>query len=502
MGKARLVASRLEADAASEGMSAPELKRAMGLWDLVLFNLTAVVALRWLATAARTGPSSLTLWALAALLFFLPQGLAVLSLATRYPEEGGIYRWTRRAFGDFHGFFCGWCYCVSNLVYYPSLLIFAAGTAAYVLGPDYQWLSQRHWFTAPMALALLWTGIGANLRGLDVGKWVHNLAAICVGLPAMLLVTLAAAHYWRAGSANPLSAQALTPTWDLGTVSFWSTIAFAFAGLELAPVMSGEIRDPRRLVPKALYISAGLIALVYMAGTAAVLVVVPAAEVNVVTGPLQTMDAVARRAGLGSATPLVAALLAAGALGQTAAWLAGSARIPFVAGLDRFLPPAFAKVHPRWRTPHVALLAQGALASLFLLLSLPGGTVAETYLLLAELAVIIYFVPYLYLFLCMIRLRESSAIVGAGLAPPGAGQHSPELIDDAGAAAFAVPGGKAGAWVAGLAGMATALVAIVVSLIPSAEVASPWLYEAKLLGGTALFFGAGLLLYTRRRVTL
>jgi amino acid transporter len=99
----------------------------MGLWDLVLFNLTAVVSIRWFATAGRTGPSSLTLWVLAALLFFIPQGISVFYLATLYPEEGGIYRWTRRAFGDFHGFFCGWCYWVSNLVFFPALLMFAAG---------------------------------------------------------------------------------------------------------------------------------------------------------------------------------------------------------------------------------------------------------------------------------------------------------------------------------------------------------------------------------------
>lgn len=449
----------------------------MGLWDLVLFNLTAIVALRWLATAARTGPSSLTLWALAGLLFFLPQGIAVLCLSSLYPEEGGIYRWTRRAFGDFHGFFCGWCYWVSNLVYYPSLLLFAGGTAAYVLGPDYVWLGERHWFTAPLALALLWTGIGANVVGLNIGKWVHNVGGLSIWLPAMFLVALGASRYWRSGSANPLTSAALTPTWELGTLSFWSTIAFAFAGLELAPLMSAEIRDPQRQLRRALYFSGALVALVYMAGTAAVLAVVPAAEVNVLTGPLQTMDAVARHAGLGSVTQLMALLLTLGALGQTGAWLAGSARIPFVAGVDRFLPPAFGKVHPRWQTPHVALLTQGALASLFLLLSFPGGTVAETYLLLSGLTVIVYFVPYLYLFLCLIRFREKAA------------------TDTAIPAAR----GKTGAWVAAITGLATTSLAMLVSLIPSGEVTSPWLYQAKMLGGTAVFFGAGLLLYARSR---
>ena len=439
---------------------AAELKRAMGLWDLVLFNLTAVLSLRWFATAARAGPSSLTLWALAALLFFLPQGLAVLALSLRYPEEGGIYRWTRHAFGDFHGFFCGWCYWVSNVVFYPALLIFAAGSAAYIAGPNYAWLGQRVWFTALVALALLWTAMVANLVGLDVGKWVQNIGGISAWLPATLLVVFGAVGYWKSGSANPLGARELLPAWRLETVSFWSTIAFAFAGLELAPVMSGEMRDPCRHIPWALALSGALIALVYVAGTAAILAVVPAQEVNVVTGALQTVEATARHAGFGSITQLTALLLVFSTLGSAGAWLAGSARIPFVAGLDRFLPPAFGRVHARWRTPHVALLTQGALASLTLLLSFAGGSVAETYLLLSQITILVYFVPYLYLFLCALR---------------------------------------AGARLSGAAGFATTLLAMVVSLIPSGEVTSPWLYEAKLLGGTGAFFFVGLLLYARRR---
>ncbi len=464
-----------------------ELRRAMGLWDLVLFNLTAVISLRWLATAARSGPSSLSVWVLAALFFFLPQGIAVLYLSRRFPEEGGIYRWTRRAFGDFHGFFCGWCYWVSNLVYYPSLLIFAAATAAYILGPQYLWLGEHAWFTSMGALVLLWIAIGANVVGLNIGKWVQNIGGVATWAPGMLLVALGALVYFRSGSANPLWGRALVPAMEAGTLSFWSTIAFAFAGLELAPVMSGEIRDPERNIPRALFISSALVALVYIAGTAAVLVVLPSSEVNVITGPLQTIDAVVRRSGFGSVATLVAVLLTLASVGGTGAWLAGSARIPFAAGIDRFLPAAFGRVHPRWGTPHVAILTQGVMASLFLLLSLPGGTVADTYLLLAELTIIIYFVPYLYLFLSLLRLWREAPAARSFRSGPATGETT-----------ISVPGGKAGVWAAGLAGFLATLLSIVVSLIPSAAVATPWLYRVKLIGGTVLFLGAGLLLYRVR----
>jgi len=457
-------------------MSQPELKRAMGLWDLVLFNLTAVVSIRWFATAGRTGPSSLTLWMLAALLFFIPQGIAVYYLSTLYPEEGGIYRWTRRAFGDFHGFFCGWCYWVSNLVFFPALLMFAAGAAAYIGGPSYVWLGGRGWFSFSVALVLLWVAIIANVVGLNVGKWVQNVGGLATWLPAMLLVVFGAVSYWKSGSANAFSARAMTPSWDLGTLSFWSTIAFAFAGLELGPIMSGEIRDPRRHIPRALVISGALIALVYLAGTWAVLVVLPVSKVDVVTGTLQTIDEVARRAGFGSVAQLMGLLLPLSTLGGTGAWLAGSARIPFVAGIDRFLPPAFARVHPRWHTPHVAILTQGVLASLFLVLGFPGSTVADTYLLLSELSIIVYFIPYLYLFLCAMQANRTVA------------------------EAVALPGGRLNIWLGSITGFGVTLLAIVVSLIPSSAVTNPWLYEAKLVGGSVLFFAVGLVLYSRRRV--
>ena len=124
----------MTATAAAPATDHPTLPRALGLRDMVLFNIVAVVSLRWFATAAAAGPSSITLWVLAALFFFVPQGLAVSDLAARYPDEGGIYAWTKRAFGEGHGFLCGWCYWVNNILYYPNLLMSTAVVGTYVIG--------------------------------------------------------------------------------------------------------------------------------------------------------------------------------------------------------------------------------------------------------------------------------------------------------------------------------------------------------------------------------
>jgi amino acid transporter len=112
----------------------PQLERALTLRDLVLFNLVAVIGIGWVATAAKAGPSALTLWLLAAVLFFVPQGLAVIQLSSSYPDEGGIYAWTKKEFGEGHGFLCGWCYWINNILFYPFLLLGGAVIATYIFG--------------------------------------------------------------------------------------------------------------------------------------------------------------------------------------------------------------------------------------------------------------------------------------------------------------------------------------------------------------------------------
>lgn len=458
-------------------MIAPQLKRTLGLRDLVLFNLTAIVGLRWVAMAARSGPYSLTLWVLALLLFFLPQGLAVVALSTRYPEEGGIYDWTKRAFGDFHGFFCGWCYWVSNLSYFPTLLISGIAAGVYLGGPKYLWLAKNSWFVSSLALLMLAFVVGINVAGAEKGKWLQNIGGIATWIPGMLLVGLGALAWRNFGSATDFTPRSLVPRLEMGTLGFWSTQAFAFAGLELGPIMAGEIRDPRRTVPWAVLISGVFIAVIYIAGTAAVLVAVPRSDVDVIAGPVQAIDAVARREGFTSLSGVVGLLIAVASMGGAGAWLAGSARLPFVAGLDRFLPAAFGRVHPRWQTPHVAIFTQAGLAAVLLALGLRGGTVAEAYLFLQDLTLLLYFVPFLYMFLAVIVL--SSAPLPAG--------------------AMAIPGGRVGACLAGGLGIMTTMLALGLALVPAAEITRPWIHEAKLVGGTLLFFAAGAALYWNGR---
>src|SRR5690242_19887448 len=162
--------------------------KALGLWDVVLMNIVAVVGLRWIARGARTGPASVTLWALAWIAFFVPLAMAVSRLARRYPDQGGVYVWVRRAFGPTHGFVCGCCLWVNNLFYFPSLLLFAAANLAAIGGPHLQALGATRIYATAFVLGGIWLAAGINVLGLRESKWLQNAGSLGVWIPVGLLI--------------------------------------------------------------------------------------------------------------------------------------------------------------------------------------------------------------------------------------------------------------------------------------------------------------------------
>jgi amino acid transporter len=459
--------------------SAPQLVRALKLRDLVLFNLVAVLGLRHLATSAKFGPSSLILWVIAALFFFVPQGLAVIELSSRFPKEGGIYFWTKHAFGEGHGFLCGWCYWINNVLYYPNLLISSAVIGTYVIGQGESGLSDKWSYVLPVTLIALWLAVVINIVGLGTGKWLQNAGGVGTYIPGIIIVLLGLYGLLTGEPANPINSQTIKPDFsDLPALNLLATVAFAFAGLELSSTMGDEVETPGRNLPRSVFISAPLIAFAYILGTGAVLWLVPNQDLNLVAGFLQAISNGARRVSehLWWLAPLCAALYAIGNIGGVGAWLIGPARVAFVIGLDRYFPRGFGLIHPKWQTPYVAILVQALLATIFLLLSIIGrGTnVEEVYLILLDTQVLIYFIPYIYLFIVfLIHRKRSEAAEGVMLAP----------------------GGTTGAWIIGLSGLAITLFAMVVATIPPAASTQPWLFRVKVIGGAAGFILIGGLIY-------
>jgi amino acid transporter len=448
----------------------------MGFRDVLFFLVTAGTNLQWVATAAAGGASAITVWIIGFFAMALPLATAVIALSSRHPEEGGLYVWAKIAFGDFAGFITGWAYWMSNLPYFPAVLYFAAGNALYVGGNRWLGLSTSAPYFIAASLAGLLLGTAFNLVGLEVGKWLSNAGAIARWLATALLVILGVWAFIRFGSATRFWGPALLPGTHLKDIIFWSTIAFAMTGLEAASFMGAEIRDAARTVPRAILVSLPIILAVYLAGTLAVLVALPAAEVSGLQGIMQAIQKVETRLNLSGVSAVAAVLITVTALGSVGAWLASVARIPFVAGIDRFLPAGFGRVHPRFGSPWTALLSQAAITAVFIFLGQAGTSVRGAYDALVSMTIIWYFIPFLLLFAAAIKLRGEARAPG-----------------------FRIPGGRRAVGLMGVVGFATTAASIGLSLFPSENEINKPLAVLKVVGLTTVMLAAGVAVYWRGR---
>ncbi|MEO8681632.1 MAG: APC family permease, partial [Vicinamibacterales bacterium] len=381
-------------------MPQQRIPRTLGLTDLVLLGTVAIVNVNTVPPVAGFGWATLVLWVIAWVAFFVPSAIAVLALSRRYPGEGGVYLWARRHFGDLHGFISGWCYWTNNLFYVPVLLVYLAGVIAFAGGTRTAALVDDKWFVAVIAFGWLAIITAANVRGMGVGKWINNIGGVGSGVTVVLVVAAAAVARWQGvATTTPVVAGSM-----LDMASGLGVMCFAFIGIELASTMADEIRHPARDVPRAIIITGAIALLSYLLVTDALLALVPSGELGAIQGVMQAVSRGAQAAGADWLVAPIAVVMAISIGGAASAWFAGPARIPFVAGLDSALPAALGRVHPRWGSPHVALITCAVLSALLTALSLTGSTVAEAYQVLLRATVVINLVPFVYTFLALLTL--------------------------------------------------------------------------------------------------
>src|SRR6202453_2425728 len=372
--------------------SKSQLRKTMGFWDVLLFNIATVLGPRWIAAAGHNGTSSISLWVLAAVFFFVPGALVINELSSRFPEEGGLYVWAKEAFGPFHGFVAGWTYWIYTVFYFPGLLLASASMSAYVFGGHGAALAQNRAFLLWCSLGLLVIAVALNIVGLNIGKWLQNAGGVGTFVPLLILVIIAAFVVMRHGSATHFTMHNMMPIWNWDTVNFWSQIAFAFTGLELVSAMSEEIRDPRRTLPRAVFGAGAMIAVIYIAGTFAALALVPAANLDPQSGVFSAIAVGSIALKVGFIGIVAAILVTVGNAGGVGSTVAGIARVPFVVGIDRYLPAAFGKIHPRWKTPYISILVQAIASGAILLGSQINETTRGAYQFLIDAAIILYFI--------------------------------------------------------------------------------------------------------------
>jgi amino acid transporter len=438
------------------------LKRSLRRIDLVLLFVVAVVNLNVVPSIAANGGATIWLWLLALLFFFLPQGIAVTELARRCPGEGGVYLWTKMFFSDFHGFLSGWCYWTNNVFYVPTVLLYLVGVAFYAGGVKE--LADNPRVTFPAALFALLALVALNVAGVGIGKWVNNLGGIGTMIIAVAVIGLGTAAFFRHGMAVHLSDFRFLAG-DNRIFATFGTMCFGLVGLELASVMGDEIDDPRKDIPPAVTLGGLLTVVLYLGVTLVLLLAVPHQSIGVLQGVVEAVDALAQDIGAHWLVVPLAGTLAVSVAGIASAWLSGSARIPFVAGLDHYLPAALGKLHPKTATPYVALITHGVFSAAFLALSfVKGASVQEAFAIMLALAVVLQLVPFLYMYgaLLKLALREPD---GAGVYP------RPTLF------------------AAGASGLVTTSLGMIVAFLPSRQIGSVWIFEVKMCAGTLFFLG-------------
>lgn len=443
----------------SDTPNSPHLKRVLGRWDLVLLFVVAVFNLNVVPSIAANGGITVWLWIISILLFFWPQGIAVIELSHRYPGEGGVYLWAKEEFGNWHGFFSGWCYWTNQMLYVPTVMLYFVGVSVFVLGSGHQSLADNKIFALLTSVALLALLTVLNILGLGVGKWINNAGAVGTGIAAAVLIGLGMAISLKFGTH--LSAGEFGMVSDYKSVlNSFGVICFGLVGLELASVMGDEIRDPVKTMPGAVAWGGIISGVLYIATTLILLVAIGKNDISILQGIVQAVGGMAQRLGIGWIGIPFALMLSVAIAGIGSAWMGGAARIPFVAGLDSYMPDWMGKIHPRYATPYAALIVQFVISAALVVINF-GFHVQEAFQRLLSLAVVLQLVPFLYMF---------AALVKYGWNNDTSGRY-----------------GRAKLMISGLCGFITTVVGILLVFFPAQQITSLFSYELWMIGGTVFF---------------
>jgi len=440
----------------------PHLKRVLGRWDLVLLFVVAVFNLNVVPSIAANGGVTVWLWLISLLLFFWPQGIAVIELAQRYPGEGGVYLWAKEVFGDFHGFLSGWCYWTNNMLYVPTVMLYFVGVSVFAMGSGHAGLADNKTFAMVMSLALLAFLTVLNIVGLGVGKWLNNVGAIGTFVAAAVLIVLGLTIYLRFGTTVSASDFRI-PADPRFVLNSFGVICFGLVGLELASIMGDEIRDPKRTLPGAVAWGGVLSGALYIGATLTLLVSVRKDEISVLQGIVQSVSHMAAKVGVGWIIAPFAVMLSLSIAGIGSAWMGGSARIPFVAGLDSYMPPWLGKIHPKYATPYAALIVQAIVSAILVVINFSAsGGVQEAFQRMLSLAVVLQLVPFLYVFAALLKFAFRRQFEG--------GRY-----------------GRGTLIFAGVAGFVTTSLGMALAFFPAKQITSVWKYEVTMIGITLAF---------------
>lgn len=389
--------STIERDVESRSAA---LKKELGLRDLVLTQVVFVFGTVWVGFAATLGRSQMAFWLIAIVTFYLPLAAVVIYLNRLAPLEGGLYQWAKVGFGDFLAFLVAWNFWIFGILVMSGISLIIKKNIAYAIGPRADWMHENKWMTTLVCVLLMTFIVAASQRGLALGKWVQNFGGVMLIVTVAILILMPFITSGRGSLANYHPFSLSLPEVNSHNINVCSKLAVgALSGFEYIAILAGECRAPARNITRSVIISAPIIALMFILGTASVLAFVSPDKVDLIA-PIPQVFSLGFSS-LGWVSILISITIfgvAARQIALMSIYFAGNTRLPMVAGWDNLLPAWFAKLHTRYRTPVNSILFVGATTLLFSLVPLIGVKEAEAFQFQDNAASVLYALIYMVLF--------------------------------------------------------------------------------------------------------
>jgi glutamate:GABA antiporter len=450
------------------------LHRGMGLRDLVLAQVLCVVGSTWVGVAAGLGRAQTLTWIAAMAVFYLPTAAVVIALNRIMPLEGGLYVWAHRAFGPLAGFLTAWNLWIYGIAVTASILYAIPTELAYLIGPSAQWLPENHLAATAIVAAIVACIVLAALRGLEWGKWIHNIGGIAMLLVFATLILLPLYGLLHGSIHTGMEFAARLPPRNLRSLALFGQMIFgAQCGLEYIAIFAGESRQPARTIARSVWIASPIICAMFILGTSSVVAFAPqnGGHIDFIAPIPQTLRIALGNSGLASLFAMAAILLLQlRLLGASSYIFTGVTRLPMAVGWDNLVPAWFTKLHPKHKTPTNSILLAGFLVLALIVLAGAGVHAQEAFQLLSNASLTHYELTYLAMF----------------------------AIPIAGAAALrkSLPGWLK--WVT-LIGFLATLFSLLISAYPFVSVQNPALYATKIIATVVASNGIALIFYKWRK---
>jgi len=377
------------------------LSRQLNLRDLVLSQVLTVVGSSWVGLAAGLGHAQTLVWLFAFTVFYAPMAVAVYYLNRELPLEGGLYVWARRAFGDTAGFLVAWNIWAYGLFVIAFLLFQIPSEFSFMIGPAAAWIPDNHFVVLP-TLAVLLTALALTaVRGLGLGKWIHNLSGAAMMTAFALLIVAPFWAYFHHLPIHYTPFELHLPKHDPTSLALIGQIIFAASGLEYIAIMAGESKAPSRNIGLSIVIASPIIVIMFILGTSSVLAFheLTHSTINYIAPIPQTLRLAFGDNALGTFfARLIIFLLQIRILGAASFIFTGVTRLPMAAGWDHLIPGWFSRLHPRYRTPSNSVLVSSLFIAALIVLGSAGARAVQAFNLLNNSSTEFYALAYLAMF--------------------------------------------------------------------------------------------------------